>query len=391
MIYVGIDVSKDKHDCHIFDSDGVVLKDDFSFANSRKGFDELKRILLECSNGDLGKIKVGFEATGHYADSLATYLDSLTLNIVRFNPLSVSKSKQAGTLRRTKTDKNDARYIASLLVSDSSTPYRKPVYHILTLKSLTRARFRLIKEVQPTKNVYRRLIHILFPEITDFFYNLYSPSVLSLLHSFPSAKQIAECNITKLSNLLKKSSRGRISEEKAKKLKESAKNSIGVYNPGFVFELKQVIERILFYEHQKADLEKEISRIMEELDSPITTIPGIGTILGATIISEIGDISNFSTSSQLLAFAGAEPSCYQSGKYNATSTPMVKHGSKQLRYALYLATTAAYINSPMFREYISKKKAQGKHYFVAISHGMKKMTRVIFAVLTKNVSYSERI
>ena len=276
-------------------------------------------------------------------------------------------------------------------MTDSSEPYRSPVYHISTLKSLSRARFRLIKEIQPLKNLYRRQIHILFPEIGKFFCNFYTNSILTLLQSFPSAKDIAECNVLRLSKILSESSKGRISKEKAVQIKQSAKDSIASYDRGLAFELKQIIDRILFLEQQKADLEKEISRIMDEINSPITSIPGIGKILGAAILSEIGDIANFSTPAKLLAFAGAEPSCYQSGKYTATNTPMVKHGSPYLRNALYLATTAAYIHSPSFRLYIGNKMAQGKHYYTAVSHGIKKMTRVIFAILKTNTAYSERI
>jgi hypothetical protein len=135
---------------------------------------------------------------------------------------------------------------------------------------------------------------------------------------------------------------------------------------------------------------EEIERILSELHSPITSIPGIGNVVGATILAEIGDINKFSSPAKLLAFAGCDPSTYQSGKFVAKNTPMVKHGSRYLRNALYLATTAAYISSPSFQAYISKKKEQGKHHYVAISHGMKKMSRVIFSILKSNVPFVER-
>ena len=135
---------------------------------------------------------------------------------------------------------------------------------------------------------------------------------------------------------------------------------------------------------------KEIERILAELHSTITSIPGIGNVLGATILAEIGDINNFSSPAKLLAFAGCDPSTYQSSKFVAKNTPMVKHGSRDLRNALYLATTAAYISSPSFQAYISKKKEQGKHHYVAISHGMKKMLRIIFSILKSNVPFVER-
>ena len=213
---------------------------------------------------------------------------------------------------------------------------------------------------------------------------------MALLEALPSAKDIASCNITNLSNILSSASHGRFKKEKALQLKQLATSSIASYNLGDAFELKLLIQRIRFLEMQKAELEKEIERILSELHSPITSIPGIGNVLGATILAEIGDINNFSSPAKLLAFAGCDPSTYQSGKFVAKNTPMVKHGSRYLRNALYLATTAAYISSPSFQAYISKKKEQGKHHYVAISHGMKKMSRVIFSVLKSNVPFVER-
>jgi len=389
MLYVGIDAAKDKHDCHIFDSEGEVLCDNSTFANSKEGFQKLLELIKKFGKAR-GKTKVGLESTGHYSHNLLAFLEANDFEVVVFNPLSVNQSRKAGSLRKTKTDKNDARYIASLLVPDSSKPYQQQSYHIQELKSLTRARYRLVKEIQPVKNRYRRLIHILFPEIQRFFCKIDLPAVLGLLKELPSALDIASCNILTLTRILSQNSRGRFKRDKAEKLKSLAQNSIATYNRGDALELKLIVQRIEFMNAQKSELENEIKSIMLKLNSPITSIPGIGDILGAVILSEIGDRS-FDTPAKLLAFAGCEPSSYQSGNYTATRTPMVKHGSKFLRNALFLATKAARLHSPSFTAYLARKKSQGKHEYVAISHGMKKMIRVIFSVLKSNTPYIEPI
>ncbi len=384
MVFVGIDVAKDKHDCIAVDSDGVVLCDNFTFANSSSGFATfLERIQ------SLGQTKVGIESTGHYSLNLLSFLKAHNFDVTVFNPLSVSKFRSASTLRRTKTDKNDSLYIARLLMSGDFNPYHSQSYQISVLKSMTRARFRLFQEVQPLKNRFRRLLHILFPELYSFFSNIYGVTALSLLANLPSAKDISECNILKLTKILSSASRGRLKRLKAEELKLLANNSIAEYNFGDAFELKQTVLRIQFISEQMDEIEKEIQTTMIALNSPITSIPGIGSVLGATILSEIGDISLFANPDKLLAFAGCEPSTYQSGKYTATTTPMVKHGSRYLRRALYCAADMAYIHSPSFRSYIDKKRSQGKHYYVAMSHGMKKLVRIIFAVLSRNIQYSE--
>jgi len=391
MIYVGIDVAKEKNDCHIITSEGEILFDLLTFPNSKEGFSFLFETVQACCEGDFSKIKVGLEATGHYSSNLLSFLTELTWEVVVFNPLTVNRSRKALTLRRTKTDKNDSRYIAEMLLTDRSSTYQEKEYHISALKSITRARYRLVKEIQPLKNRYRKSIHLLFPELDKCFCSLYIDTVLNLIREFPSAKDIAACNIIRLTNFLSSLSHGRLKRAKAEELKLAAKNSIAKYNYGDALELKLTVERILFLETQKARYDEEITTIMSELNSPITSIPGIGNVVGATILSEIGDISNFSTSAKLLAFAGAEPSTYQSGKFTATNTPMVKHGSKYLRNALYLATTMAKIHSPSFAAYIDRKRSQGKHYYTSISHGMKKMTRVIFSILTSNTPFVEVI
>lgn len=384
MVFVGIDVAKDKHDLYAVDSDGVVLCDNFTFANSSSGF----AAFLERANA-WGKIKVGIEATGHYSSNLLSFLKAHSFEVVVFNPLSVSRLRSANSLRRTKTDKNDSRYIARLLMTGVANPYQQQSYNISVLKSMTRARFRLFQEIQPLKNRFRRLLHVLFPELSGFFSNLYGNTSLSLLSALPSAKDIAECNILKLTKILSDSSHGRLKRSRADELKLLAQNSIASYNYGDAFELKQTVKRIQFLASQMSEIEKEIDSVMLELNSPVTSIPGIGNLLGATILSEIGDIKNFDNPDKLLAFAGCEPSTYQSGKYTATNTPMVKHGSRYLRRALYCAADMAYVNSLSFRAYIDRKRAQGKHYYVAMSHGMKKLVRIIFAVLSKNVPFSE--
>lgn len=389
MVFVGIDVAKDKHDCHAVNSDGVILCDNFSFANSSLGFSAFLELANSWDSPD--NIKVGLEATGHYSSNLLSFLNAHSFQVVVFNPLSVSKLRSASSLRRTKTDLNDSRYIARLTMTEGFSPYRNPSYHISVLKSLTRARFRLFSEAQPLKNRFRRLLHVLFPELHGFFSNIYGNTSLNLISVLPSAKDIAECNILKLTKLLSDFSHGRFKRSKAETLKQLAQSSIASYNFGDAFELKQTVQRIRFISSQMSEIEREIDSVMLSLNSPITSIPGIGNLLGATILGEIGNIKSFVSPDKLLAFAGCEPSTYQSGKYTATQTPMVKHGSRYLRRALFCAADMAYVNCLSFRSYIDRKRAQGKHYYVAMSHGTKKLVRIIFAVLSRNQPYVEPV
>ena len=135
------------------------------------------------------------------------------------------------------------------------------------------------------------------------------------------------------------------------------------------------------------EIEDSIQQIMDELNPPILSIPGIGVNSAAVILSEIGDFSNFSSPDKILAYAGCSPSTYQSGKLTNCYAHMEKRGSRYLRHALYNATKYVCYWNPVFAEYLAKKRAEGKHYNVALSHAMKKLVRLIYALQKSGKAY----
>ena len=126
------------------------------------------------------------------------------------------------------------------------------------------------------------------------------------------------------------------------------------------------------------EIEAAINAIMDTLNPPMTTIPGLKNRMGAMILAEIGDFSRFDNPDQILAYAGLSPSTYQSGQLISSYARMEKRGSRYLRYALFNATIYVCIWDPTFKAYLAKKRAEGKHYYVAISHACKKLIRVIY-------------
>ena len=390
MIYIGIDAAKDKHDCHFVNSDGEVLLDNLRILNNLDGFNKLKQAIEQFSTGDNTQIRVGLESTGSYSANIISFLKQLNLSVTVLNPYNVANLRPATTLRKTKTDKSDARLIATAtaLCSPNQT-YLDISYHIQTLKSLCRSRYRLIKIIQPIKNRFRRILHVIFPEFETLF-NVSLNSSYELLRKYPGPNAILRARKSSLKKFLKDISKGRLTH-KVDALIEIAKNSIGSYNEGDAFELQDTCDTILLLENKLANLESKIKAIMQIINSPITSIPGIGDIMGASILAEIGDIKRFDSPEKLQAFAGLAPMLYESGKYIAKDTPMDKKGSVYLRNALYQVTKSSYVLNSFMRSYVDKKRAQGKHFYTAMSHGMKKMVRVIFAVLKKNSNFVEPI
>ncbi len=380
MIYVGIDVAKDKHDCFITNSDGKVLFPVFTIQNNRDGFDVLFS-RIQSSSSDVSNIKVGLEATGHYSYNLLGYLIDKGLHTFVINPLHTNLYRKSLSLRKTKTDKVDARTIALMLMSDVNLKsYSDTSYHNEELKSLTRYRFRKVQERAQLRQSVSRLVTILFPELEKLVPSLHIASIYALLSEFPSAGTIASCHLTHLTKRLENASKGRYSREKAIEIRNAARASIGSNMPAKSLELKHTLRLIGELDSEISEIESEIKRIMDEIHSPILTIPGIGYRMGAMILAEIGDFSRFDSPDKILADAGASPSTYQSGKMESSYSHMEKRGSRYLRFALINATKYVCQWDETFGAYLQKKISEGKHYNVAITHAAKKLVRLIYAM-----------
>ena len=378
MIYVGIDVAKDKHDCFIVNSDGEVLFKVFTIANNLDGFNNLYQ-KIESVMKDVTKVKVGLEATGHYSYNLLGYLIDKGLTTFVINPLHTNLYRKSLSLRQTKTDKVDARTIASMLMSDVNLKsYSNISYHNEELKSLTRYRFNKVEERSKLKSSVSRLVCILFPELEKLVPKLHMASVYAMLSEFPSAKHLADTHLTRLTGLLSVSSMGRYGKEKAITFREAARTSIGSNMPAKSLELKHTIKLIQELTTEIDEIEKEIKIIMDKINPSILSIPGINYRMGAMIIAEIGDFSRFDSPDKILAYSGFSPSTYQSGQLDGACSHIEKRGSRYLRYALYNAAKYVCHWDPTFAEYLAKKRAEGKHYNVAISHAIKKLVRVIY-------------
>jgi transposase len=392
MVYVGIDVAKSKHDCCIIDSDGVIVSDSLRIPNSKVGFEILYSTIINAlKSKDFYNVKIGLESTGHYSTNITNYLYSKGFQVTVLNPLATNAFRKAGTLRKTKTDKTDAKVIASMLFTDESKSYSPSSYQIQELKSLTRHRFRMIGYRSKLKLSVTRLIDTIFPELPDLVWSIHQTSSYELLLAFPTPDAIASCHLTKLTTILSNASLGKYGKEKAVSLKALANNSIGSSNRSTAFELQQTIRLIQSVQNEIDVLDKQIKLIVDELNTPLITIPGIGYTLAAIILAEIGDIERFSTPAKLLAFAGMEPSTYQSGNYTATHTRMVKRGSTYLRWAIMQASRLIAMRDATFASYMAKKRAEGKHFNVARSHVGKKLLRVIFYLMKSNTAFEPQI
>ena len=237
-----------------------------------------------------------------------------------------------------------------------------------------------MKERAKLKSSVSRLVCILFPELEKLVPSLHIASVYALLEEYPGAKQISAAHLTRLKTLLETTSKGRYKRDMALEIRDAARNSIGSRMPAKSLELQHTIRLIRELDNEIAEIEEQIQTIMDELRSPITTIPGLGFRMAAMILAEVGDFTRFDSPDKLLAYAGMSPSTYQSGQLKNCYPHMEKRGSRYLRYALYNATKYVCHWDPTFAAYLSKKRAEGKHYNIALSHAARKLVRLIFAM-----------
>lgn len=388
MIYVGIDVASEKHDCCFLNQKNQIIHS-LTFSNSAQGFAQFLQALNSLT--EKGDRKIGMESTGIYGSNLQAFMRRNGVEFSTINPLLLKNSIKGTTLRKTKTDKLDAYNIAAFLSDERRDIQPDPptLYHISELKSLTRFRFDLVKNCSRAKIRAKALLHEVFPEFSTLFSDAFGASAMAVLRKYPSARAIYRAKTASITKLLETASGGRLGSARAAALKEVAAKSIAINSGAKEFALSCCLDEISFYQEKIKAVEAKIKEIMDELRSPITSVPGIGTVLGATILAEIGDIHRFASPAKLLSFAGCEPSIYESGKFSASGGRMVKRGSPYLRYAILMAARLASRFSRTFGEYTQKKLAEGKHYNVATSHCAKKLIRVIFAILHHNSAFSD--
>ena len=381
MIYVGIDISKYKHDCFICNNDtGEVIVDNLSFENNKKGFQQFLDLLKPYDNSN---VHIGLEATGHYGLNLKLFLEKNNYSFMEFNPLLIKEFKKSLSLRKTKTDKIDTKVICQKLMSVPYKPNSKLFYHKYGLKSLSRLRETLVKQRSKYMVQLTNVLDITFPEFKPFFYNRFSVTSLYLLNKYKSAEKMAKMRDFETPNKL---SRGSFTYAKFAKLKELAKNTVGESTKTFEIELDTILNLYNEIDSKINSLDKQISTIVKELNPPTLSIPGIGELTTAVIISEFGDFSKFSNSAQLLSFAGLEPGIYQSGTMLSYGK-MVKRGSGYLRGALMNISNVVIKYNPTLYDYYLKKRSEGKCHRVALSHVCKKLLRVIYKLETQNIQF----
>lgn len=362
MFYIGIDIAKNKHFGAIIDSEGKRLMKPFPIMNTAEGGKFLVEKIKSVSE-DISQFKIGLEATGHYWIALYSFLENQGYQIAVLNPLQTHAWRKGTDIRKRKTDSIDAVLIAEFIRfhQTSSSPFSNE--ELFNLRQLTRFRHVLTTNIGDIKRRIVVLLDQIFPEYETIFSNTFGKSSMLLLNMFTSPKELSKLSLTKLTNLLHKASHGRLGKEKAIEIQTLANQSFGIDFglESFQFQLTILLDQLNLLVQQMSNCDEKIESIIKKINSPITTIPGIGPVLGAPIISEIGHIERFPKASKLVAYAGIDASVSQSGNSFSDTTNLSKRGSSHLRRAIFQAAMSACRTDQMFQHFYEKKRKQGKH------------------------------
>jgi len=387
MMYVGVDIGKRNHEMGVVDDQGQKLGSSFSFSNTTQGAKSMLAYLYSLIPKET-KLQIGMEATGHYWLSLYSFLTKQGLAVAVINPLQ-SDSFRNMQLRKTKTDAMDAFLIADLLRFGQYKVTALGEEKILALRQLSRFRLSTVDICSSLKKQAIALLDQLFPEYETLFSDLFGKSSMEVLQEYTTPEALLDLDTETLTKVLLKASKGRLGKAKAQALQAAARDSFGLQyaQESLVFQLKLLLQQIQFTEKQITQVEDKIAVLLAEVNSVVTTLPGVGPVVGAILIGEIGDISRFEDCHKLVAFAGLDASVHQSGAFTGTQNHISKRGSPYLRRALWNAAVVAAVHDPVLAAFYQKKRAEGKAYGTAIGAVARKLTFAIFAVLRDNKPY----
>ena len=393
---LSIDVAKNKSMIMLMDSEGEILIDSKEIKHNLEEFEKVKKEIEEINPENL---TVFMESTGIYHLPVERYFKENGFNTLVINSLTTKNNYD--TIRKTKTDKKDCYRLAKLFFVNEVEYHdlsKKDLY--ANLKAMTRQYFYLTQVNVSCKNRYKRLINICFPELEEIFKSsrIYEETALNFIKAYPHAYIVKEKRIDALyNNLYKTNSRHDYYYKRlAHQIKDIASNSY----PGVDKEhsdVKNLSDMAgILQENIKTINELKDKMIETAKQSPyfeiINSFYGIGEVLAAELLGELGDITRFDKHKQLIAFCGLDPTIIQSGKSINVHGAISKRGNKYARWILFNISQMVVKlghqcpNHPVYNYYLIKK-AEGKHYYESLTACSTKILRMLYSMCKNNKTF----
>jgi transposase len=325
MFYAGIDIAKAFHVLAVVDEEGETVMKPWTFNNDKAGFAALSERLTSFKP----ELRLGFEATGHYALNLKLFLEHTECEFMECQPLLVKEFIKSKTMRETTTDQTAAVRIARYLSNLKPYEYRahpKDFYQLDCLKRLVRTKMTLVHQRSNCLVQITNVMDKTFPEFKPLFGKSgFTVTALYILNEYGTAEKIARLNSQSF-DILRRVSRGHFTADKFAELKQRAKDTVGETNKYLQTELSHWLQLYNQLDNHVGELETEIIKIVTELNPAYLSIKGLGPLTAAVIIAEFGTFSRFSNPDKMLAFIGLDCGQHKSGIMQRDGGHMVKHG-----------------------------------------------------------------
>jgi transposase len=387
-----LDIGKTAHYAYFRAPNGMDIKP-FPFNNFRKGFQAFWVKLCQFKRDHkLEDVVVGFESTGPYAEPLLHYLRKKPVNLVQINPMHGKRVKELTGNSPNKTDKKDPRVIADVICLGHALTLVVPDGPAAELRRLTQARERAIKSRTAMINQIQHLIFVIFPEFLKIFKDISAKSAIYLIKNHPAPESITAVGLESLTEILRKVSRGQLSQDRIKELFESAEQSIGIHEgkDSLLMEIKHLVcvieDKSRFIDH----LENQMAHHLKQIPYShcILSIKGIGLITVAGLIGEVGDFKKFNTISEMMKLAGLDLFEISSGKHKGMLR-ISKRGRSLMRKLLYFAAINVVKSQGIMHESYQQMLDRGMPKMKALIAIARKLLGLIFALARDNTVYEE--
>ena len=384
--FCGIDIGKNKHVACVIDADGKLLVRSQSFLNNTAGYQLILDRLQQL--GGPVKVLVGMEATGHYWYGLHDFLTRRGYRVAVLNPIQTAQQAAMG-IRKSKTDRIDAYHIAILLKNGGYRPALIPGELAMTCRQLTRLRYALVRQGSRTKQLIWSRLQPVWPEYEGLFADPFSPTGRKLLAAAPTPADVLAMDPRDLTDLIRRASRGKFADTKAQEILQSARSSVGMQRglAGARICIQTLLSTLEAARPIRQQLEADIGALTDRLPQYILTLPGANPIRAASLYGETDPISNFSSSDQLVAFAGLDSVVFQTGQYEAPRRRISKRGSPVLRQTLWAMAHLAVRREGPLRDFYLRKRRAGLHHLAAVTAVAVKVCRISWRVLTDQRDY----
>lgn len=401
-LFIGIDVSSRDNAVYIMKPDGIKFSS-FSVQNNLKGAKILsQKVVSALASNKLNSVIFGMESTSVYGEHLVSFLREDKDLSCFDKKIHVLNAKQVKKFKDSYADlpKNDA--VDAFVIADHLRFGRigKEVYmddyRYKALQNLTRARFFTVQNLTKEK---QRFLNSLFLKFSDLakdkvFSNTFGATSLAVIEEFISVDEIENMDFETLCNFVVTKGKNRFEDPAAitKALQAAARSSYRLpktINDSVNQVLAMHISSIRALESQIHIFDKAISEQLQTIPNTLQSIPGIGAVYAAGIISEIGDINRFDNQASLAKYAGLAWTQYQSGSFEAQNTKLIRSGNRYLRYYLIEAANSVRRCTPEYANFYNLKfkevnKFQHKR---ALALTARKLVRLVFVLLKTNQLY----